>query len=185
MALTGARLKAADCLALGIANAFVPSADIETFKAAVVASPREIEAHVRRYAGDPGPAPIETNRLMIDRHFAGESVETIVESLRAEAGWAAEQAKILATKSPLSLKVTLRQLREGAAMASFAKEMAQEMRIAARMVQSHDFAEGVRAVIVEKDNAPRWDPADLAEVTPAMLDAIFAPLPADQEWTPL
>ena len=83
------------------------------------------------------------------------------------------------------MKVALRQLREGAAMPSFAAEMVQEMRIGARVVVSHDFSEGVRAVIVEKDNRPAWDPATLEGVTPAMLDAVFAPLPPDQEWSPL
>ena len=185
VALTGARLKGADCLALGIANAFVASGDVEACKAAVIAEPREIAAHAERFAADPGAATIEARRSEIDRHFAHDRVEGIVHSLKCGKGWAAEQTAILSAKSPLSLNVTLRQLREGAAMASFADEMRQEMRIAARMVQSHDFAEGVRAVIVEKDNAPRWDPADLAAVTPAMLDAVFAPLPPDQEWTPL
>ncbi|MEO7027491.1 MAG: enoyl-CoA hydratase/isomerase family protein [Caulobacteraceae bacterium] len=185
LALTGARLKRADCLALGIANAFVPSEAVEAFKAAVIAEPAAVAAHAARYAADPGPAPIEANRAEIDRHFAHDSVEALVESLRGGGDWAAEQAAILGAKSPLSLKVTLRQLRAGAAMPSFADEMASEMRVAARMVQSHDFAEGVRAVIVEKDNTPRWKPATLAGVTEPMLDAVFAPLPLDQEWTPL
>ncbi len=52
------------------------------------------------------------------------------------------------------------------------------------MVHTHDFIEGVRALIIDKDNAPRWDPATPAGVTDAMLDAIFAPLPEDEAWTP-
>ena len=70
-------------------------------------------------------------------------------------------------------------------MASFAEEMAQEYAIGARVVQLPDFLEGVRAVIVDKDNAPKWSPADLAGVTAAHVDAIFAPLPAEQAWSPL
>jgi enoyl-CoA hydratase len=63
--------------------------------------------------------------------------------------------------------------------------MAMELRIATRLVAAHDFAEGVRAVILDKDNAPVWAPASLEGVTEAMLDAVFAPLPADQEWSAL
>jgi enoyl-CoA hydratase len=70
-------------------------------------------------------------------------------------------------------------------MKTFAENMAMEYRIGARVVQRHDFLEGVRAVIVDKDNAPRWDPPTLEGVTDAMLDAIFAPLPSAEEWTPL
>jgi enoyl-CoA hydratase len=91
----------------------------------------------------------------------------------------------LATKSPQTLKVAARQLRLGAAMPTFAENMAMEYRIGARVVRRHDFIEGVRAVIVDKDNAPQWNPKTLAGVTEALLDDVFAPLPADQEWTPL
>ena len=70
-------------------------------------------------------------------------------------------------------------------MASFADEMVQEYRIGARVVQRHDFLEGVRALIVDKDNAPRWEPPTLAGVSTAMLDEIFAPLPPGEEWRPL
>jgi enoyl-CoA hydratase len=70
-------------------------------------------------------------------------------------------------------------------MSAFSDNMAMEYRIGARVVQRHDFIEGVRAVIVDKDNAPKWSPATLEGVTEAQLDEIFAPLPPDQEWTPL
>jgi enoyl-CoA hydratase len=68
---------------------------------------------------------------------------------------------------------------------SFAENMEMEYRVGARVVQRHDFLEGVRAVIVEKDNAPRWDPPTLEGVTEEMLDTIFAPLPSGEAWTPL
>ena len=70
-------------------------------------------------------------------------------------------------------------------MESFAENMTMEYRIGARVVQRHDFIEGVRAVIVDKDNSPRWNPATPEGVSEAMLDEIFAPLPSDQEWSPL
>ena len=83
------------------------------------------------------------------------------------------------------MKVAHRQLRLGAAMPSFTANMAMEYRIGARVVARHDFIEGVRAVIVDKDNAPRWTPDTVEGVTDAMLDEIFAPLPPEQEWAPL
>ena len=67
----------------------------------------------------------------------------------------------------------------------FRSQMRQEFRIALRVSKRHDFIEGVRALIVDKDNAPKWQPPTLAGVTDAMLDEIFAPLPAGEEWSPL
>jgi len=186
LALTGARLKAADCLALGIATHVTPSAKVEALKAALVAEPDRIEAILASFAETPPEAPIAARRADIDRLFAGDSVEAIFAALAADAGeWAADQLKSLKTKSPQTMKVAHRQLREGAAMPSFAANMAMEYRIGARVVARHDFIEGVRAVIVDKDNAPCWRPERIEDLTDAMLDEIFAPLPPEQEWTPL
>jgi DNA-binding transcriptional ArsR family regulator len=71
------------------------------------------------------------------------------------------------------------------ALADFADNMAMEYRIASRVIVRPDFTEGVRAVIVDKDNAPKWDPATAEDVTADLIDAIFAPLPAQEEWVPL
>ncbi len=103
----------------------------------------------------------------------------------ADSDWAREQLAVMATKSPQTMKVAFRQLKLGHDFKRFADNMAMEYRIAARVVQRHDFLEGVRAVIVEKDNSPKWDPPTLEGVTEAMLDAIFAPLPSAEEWSPL
>jgi enoyl-CoA hydratase len=212
LALTGARLRGADCLALGIATHFVEGGRIQDLKQALLNSayPREsgdpgflsssaggaeksLDPRLRadermkdvlaQFQADPGPPPIATQRADIDRLFSGNSVEAIFAALTADpSDWAKAQLETLKTKSPQTLKVAFRQLREGAHMASFADEMAVEYRVGARVVQRHDFIEGVRAVIVDKDNAPRWDPASLEGVTPAVLDAIFSPLPAEEEW---
>jgi enoyl-CoA hydratase len=82
------------------------------------------------------------------------------------------------------MKVSLRLLKSGAGMASFADEMAQEYAVATRVVQRPDFAEGVRAVIVDKDNAPRWNPPVPEGVSDHIIDRIFAPLPEAEAWTP-
>ena len=186
LALTGARLKAADCLLAGMATHYVPSDRLEALKAGLIARPAAVADLLAAEAGDPGPAPLATHRAEIAALFAHDSVEAIVQALEAaDTEWARNQLKAMATKSPQALKVALRQLRLGAALPRFADNMAMEFRIGARVVQRHDFLEGVRAVIVDKDNQPRWDPAHLSGVTQADLDAIFAPLPADEEWTPL
>lgn len=185
IALTGARLKAADTVALGIHTHFVPGEIVEAFKDALLAGDAP-EAVAERFASDPGPAPHAAHRETIDRLFAHDTVEAIFAALEAEGSdWASAQLATLKTKSPQALKVTLRQLRLGRTMASFAENMAMEYRLGGRIVPSHDFQEGVRAVVVDKDNTPNWSPADLAGVADADLDAFFAPLPADEEWTPL
>lgn len=186
LALTGARLKAADTVALGIHTHFTPSDQVEALKAALIADPADPEAVAERFAADPGPSPLGEHRAAIDRLFGHDTVEAIFAALEADGSdWALKQLSILKTKSPQSMKVSLRQIRTGAGLGSFAENMAMEYRLGGRVVRTHDFQEGVRAVIVDKDNAPKWSPADLAGVTDAQLDALFAPLPADAEWTPL
>jgi enoyl-CoA hydratase len=186
LGLTGARLKAADCELLGITTDLVKSADVAKLKAEIIARPAAIEEILAELEWDPGPAPVAALRDAIDRLFARDSLEGISATLAADGSdWAAAQLETLQKKSPLSLKVALRQLRTGRGAATFGDVMAMEMRIAAHMVRTHDFAEGVRAVIVDKDNQPHWHPPKLEGVTDKLLDTVFAPLPPDQEWSPL
>lgn len=186
LALTGARIKAADCELLGIATDYVESARIAELKVAILADPARTETLLTEFEADAGRPPIAQHQDEIAKLFSGESVEAILEALEAaDTDWSREQLKVLATKSPQTLKVAFRQLRLGAAAKTFAENMAIEYRIGARVVQRHDFLEGVRAVIVDKDNAPRWDPPTPDAVDDALLDAIFAPLPPEQAWTPL
>ena len=186
LALTGARIKAADCELLGIATDFVESARIPELKAAIIAAPERTEALLTEFEGDAGRPTLAQHQDEIAKFFAGDSVEAILAALEAsDTDWAREQLKVLATKSPQTMKVAFRQLQLGARAKDFAENMAMEYRIGARVVQRHDFLEGVRAVIVEKDNAPKWSPPTPSAVDEATLDAIFAPLPSDQEWSPL
>ena len=185
LALTGARIKAADCLLLGVATDYVEGAKVEPLKAAIVADPAAVETILTEYEADAGEPPVAQHQDGIDAAFAAPSVEAILQALREDgSAWAIAQHDTLLTKSPQTLKVAFRQLRAGKALTSFNDNMAMEYRIGARVVARHDFLEGVRAVIVDKDNAPRWSPPLLEGVTDAMLDAIFAPLSASEEWTP-
>jgi enoyl-CoA hydratase len=129
---------------------------------------------------------LSAHREAIDRLFAFDTVEEIFQALEADGSdWALQQLEALKTKSPQSLKVSLRQIRTGATLNSFADNMAMEYALGGRVVRTHDFQEGVRAVIVDKDNAPKWSPADLSGVTDETLDALFAPSSDNEKWTPL
>ncbi|MET3836724.1 enoyl-CoA hydratase [Brevundimonas sp. UYEF29] len=186
LALTGARLKAADTVALGIHTHFVSADRVDALKADLMREPADPSSVVTRHAGDAGPAPLSAHREAIDRLFAFDTVEEIFQALEADGSdWALTQLETLKTKSPQSLKVSLRQIRTGATLNSFADNMAMEYALGGRVVSTHDFQEGVRAVIVDKDNAPKWSPADLSGVTNETLDALFAPLPDNEKWTPL
>ena len=186
LALTGARIKAADCELLGIATDFVESARVAELKAAVLDDPDGVETLLTEFEADAGRPPIAAHQDEIARIFGADSVEVIVGGLEAAGSdWSQEQLRTLATKSPQTLKVAFRQLQLGRAATTFADNMAMEYRIGARVVQRHDFLEGVRAVIIDKDNAPKWDPPTLEAVSEALLDGIFAPLPSAEAWSPL
>jgi enoyl-CoA hydratase len=194
LALTGARLKASDCIAAGIATHYLPTEILGPARAQIAGAAQTHDAEKALQSGldalheNPGALKELTleNRARIDRIFALASVEAIFAALKAEGSdWAKAQLKTLSTKSPQTLKVAFRQLREGAKMQSFADEMVQEYRIGAHVVGRHDFLEGVRALIVDKDNTPKWDPPALGGVSDASLDDIFAPLPPGEEWTPI
>ncbi len=190
LALTGARLDGAECLYAGLADYFIPADRLDEAKAALErANPGDDSAIAAILAGfhtDPGPARLAENRERIDPFFAFDRVEEIFAALAANSSdWAQKELSTLRSKSPQALKISLRQIRTGAHLTDFAANMAMEYRIACRVVHSHDFAEGVRAVIIDKDQAPQWAPATLAEMDDARLDAIFAPLPDSDEWSPL
>ncbi|KEO87980.1 enoyl-CoA hydratase [Erythrobacter sp. JL475] len=189
LALTGARLDGAEALWTGLATHYVPHAMLEDIKARIHDHPDRIAGILSEPVGTPPKARIEENAVKIARHFASDSYEDILASLEAaiEAGddWAQKERDTLGTKSPQTCKVALRQLATSLTLDSFAENMAMEYRIASRVLTRPDFAEGVRAVIVDKTHDPKWNPATPEDVTEELLDAIFAPLPANEEWKPL
>ncbi|MGP9818814.1 enoyl-CoA hydratase/isomerase family protein [Salinarimonas sp. NSM] len=182
LALTGARIGPADALALGLATHTVDSAAIAGVRAGLIAG-EDPDALIERHRRDPGPAPIEAKAATIDACFAEVSVEAVLAALQrmAQAGDApaAEMRDALAAKSPTSLKLAFEQMRRGAGL-SFADAMRMEWRIVSRILDGHDFYEGVRAVVVDKDHAPRWSPPRLEDVTPEAIEAYFAPLGDDE-----
>ena len=185
LALTGARIKGADCAALGLATHFIPSDQYAMLKPVIFEGSQNLDTLLALGARGQH-AESSLDRAAIDQFFSGSSVEAILEALEADSSeWAKSHLAVLKTKSPQTLRVAFRQLEHGAAFTDFADNMRMEYRIGCRVVHRHDFREGVRAVIIDKDNAPKWDPATVADVSETLLDEIFAPLAADQEWTPL
>jgi len=185
MALTGHRLDGAEAHALGLATHYLPASALAGAKADIAADPQAIDA-ILTAASVPAPAArLLDHRADIDRLFASDTLEEVFAALEADGGaFAAEQLGLLRTKSPQAMKVSLRLLYDGGLMQSFADEMVQEYAVACRVVQRHDFLEGVRAVIVDKDHAPRWQPATAEDVTDHVIDQIFAPMPEGEAWTP-
>lgn len=185
LALTGARLKGEECLWAGLATHYLPSDALVEAKRRIVAG-HEIAGVLGALAVKPPEPQIAAHEAAIRKHFAFDALEEILASLEGDdSEWATRELATLRTKSPQACKVSLRQLDESAKLATFAENMALEYRIGSRVLTLPDFAEGVRAVIVDKDQAPKWRPATPEGVTDDMLDAIFAPLPAEEEWKPL
>lgn len=189
LALTGARLDGAEALWTGLATHYMPSNMLEDIKARIVERPGRIAGILSEPVGTPPPARIEANALKIAKHFASDSFEEILASLETaiEAGddWAQKERDTLGTKSPQTCKVALRQLATSLTLDDFADNMRMEYRIASRVITLPDFAEGVRAVIIDKTHDPKWNPPTPEETPEELIDSIFAPLPEDEEWQPL
>lgn len=186
LAATGSRIDGADCVAIGIATHYIASDKLDALKARIMADPTGLAEILDENAETPPPSRLEAARADIDRLFASDEAEEIVAALKADGGeWATKQLSVLATKSPQTIKVALRQLVEGGNKTDFADNMAMEYGVACAVIRRPDFVEGVRAVIFDKDNAPSWTPPTLEEVSDAMIDAIFSPLPPEKQWTPL
>jgi enoyl-CoA hydratase len=187
LALTGARIAGAGCLSLGLATHYLTSNALAEAKSRIATEDVDrIDGILGTLSVTPPDSKIVETLFQINRHFASDKLEDILASLEGdESEWAMKELATLRTKSPQTCKVALRQLSESLSLTDFADNMAMEYRIASRVLVRPDFAEGVRAVIVDKDNSPKWDPATAEGVTDALIDAIFAPLPAQQEWKPL
>ncbi len=180
LAMTGGRLKAADCLHVGFLGHFVPSARMGDLLAALceVDDPTPVLA---AFDQDPGVAPLAAARGAIDRLFVGDDAAAILARLEAETGpdaaWARATAAGIRTKSPTSVSVALHQVRIGGSL-SFEECMRIEFRIVTHILAGHDFYEGVRSVLIDRDNAPDWRPARFEEIAPDAIEAHFTTVPA-------
>ncbi|MFG3258453.1 enoyl-CoA hydratase/isomerase family protein [Streptomyces sp. NPDC048172] len=167
LALTGAAIGAADALLCGLADHFVPSAELPA-----LLRDELTEMPVR----EAPPGELAAAREWIDTCYAADSVEEIVERLRAEGSRGAkEAAETLAGRSPTSLKVTLAALRRARELDTVEEVLEQDHRLGCALLDSPDLVEGIRAQIVDKDRNPRWNPASLDGVSDADVERFFAP----------
>jgi enoyl-CoA hydratase len=180
-ALTGERLNAADGIAATIATHRVASARFAELADALCGAV-PVDATLAAFADPAGEGKTAPHRTAIDRLFKGDRIEEILAAFdRDGSDFAKATAATIRAKSPTSLKLALAQMRAGGRL-TFEGCMATEFRIVSRVIHGHDFYEGVRAVIVDKDNAPRWRPATLADVADDEIERHFAPLAAADEW---
>jgi enoyl-CoA hydratase len=185
LALTGQRLDGAECFALGLATHYIASSSLTGLKAAIGSDPQSIEALLDAASTKPPPAAILEKRPLIDRLFAHRRLEDVLAALAADGSqWAEATLGTLARKSPQSCKVGLKLVLDGRARTDFEEEMLAEYGIAVHICQRPDFREGVRALLIDRDNRPVWNPATPEGVTDHMIDTIFAPLSDAEAWTP-
>ena len=182
LALTGAPVKAADCLYIKAATHFVPSDRLPALRAELLAldlkgdAAGRISVLLSEHAASGGDAPLEDRRAVIDKAFAHDRIEDILAALKADGGnFGEETAALLEHRSPTSLKVTLEMVRRGARCASLAEDLEMEFTMVQSFLIADDFFEGVRALLVDKDRAPKWSPSTLEAVTPEAVAAYFTP----------
>jgi enoyl-CoA hydratase len=178
LALTGRRIGGADAIYAGLADHFVQSERLgDLAKALGEAGDGDVQAIVKSFSSDPGPAPLAAKAAVIGEIFGHDTVEQCLEAARSSGDdWAAGVANEVGAKSPTSLKVTLAALRHACTLGSLEDCLNMEFRIINRMFHAPDFREGVRAALIDKDQSPRWQPATLSEVSDDAVSAHFAPL---------
>jgi len=174
-ALTGARLTAADAILLGLADSLVPRERRAELLAALANG--DVDEAIARVAVPPPPSPLAAERPWVDVAYDREMVEDVLVALETYREEGPQRAHaVLSRSSPTSLKVAFRSFREASHDPDLITALTRDLRIAARCLAGHDFPEGIRVQVIDKDRDPRWRPATLAEVTADDVDAYFAPL---------
>ncbi|CAJ1580396.1 enoyl-CoA hydratase/isomerase family protein [[Mycobacterium] wendilense] len=177
-ALTGSPFSGADAIALGFADHFVPQAKLAELTADIVAG--DIDAALAKHSTTAPDSELLAQQFWIDECFAADTVADIIANLR---GHGAEPAKaaadIIAGRSPIALSVTLEAVRRAQKLDTLRDALVQEYRVSCASARSHDFVEGIRAQLVDKDRNPKWSPASLAEVTREDVENYFAPADPD------
>jgi enoyl-CoA hydratase/carnithine racemase len=179
LGLTGRRLGRADAYALGLATHCIPASRFSEIKEAL-AEAWPIDGVLDERHVDPGEGPLLRHSETISHCFSGESIPDILARLAsvegADADWAAVVRTELLECAPLSLAVSLRHIRE-ARDCGIRETLKRDYRLACRFLEGRDFAEGVRALLIDKDKSPVWRPATISEVTASEVDRYFEPLP--------
>jgi len=182
--LTGARAKAGDCLEAGIATHYVPdetyhgmSDELLALDLSATDAEEKILNHIEQYSQKPSDIPIEKTIAEIERFFLKpESLLDLLTQLQNDnSDFAQQTLSTLQKMSPTSLFLTFEQLQNGRKL-EFEDVMKMEFRIVSRIMESHDFFEGVRALIIDKDRSPQWSPEHVGQIQPSMLTKFFETL---------
>ena len=174
LGLTGTRIGVADILYTGIASHFVRSDRFPEILSRL-AHGEPMPSVLAELAENGGSAPLSEKRTAIDRVFSKSSVQEIIDALKFEHAWGAETATLIVARSPTALELTYRALREGRHK-DFPACQQMEYRIMTRAVEAHDFHEGVRAALLDKDQHPHWRPGSLDSISDDEIDSYFSPL---------
>ncbi len=181
LALTGARIGLGDAMALGLATNAVASTRMAELAVALEGD-ESVDAILQRFAMPVPDSPLMEHAMLIGDVFSENSLPAIMAKLAQAAFggsvFASQTLETMQTKSPTSMAIALEQVKRGSGM-SFAEVMQMEYRIVCRIADGHDFYEGVRAVIVDKDQNPLWKPVWIDTLDPAVIAAHFAPLADD------
>lgn len=183
LGLTGEPMKAADAIHVNFADTFIPAARIDELKARLCdAAGGTVDNIVAALRADPGESRIAALAASISRAFTGHSVEAIMAALSAMPDeWAFKTGETLAGKSPKALKLALAAIRQAGSLKSLEAALDVEYRLVVRLFEDGEFPEGIRALIVDKDKKPQWQPPSLAAVSDELVAAYLAPLPDAEE----
>ncbi|MBB1092187.1 enoyl-CoA hydratase/isomerase family protein [Rhodopseudomonas palustris] len=178
--LTGETMNGADAIHARFADAYVPTAAWAELRAALIAAPAggdadQVRGIISGFAATPEPGPAQLHGRQIDAWFAHDTVEEIFADLERDGSdFAQATLKAMRGKSPTSLKVALKLLRMARDAATLEECLVHEYRAALEVFRSADFVEGIRAAVIDKDRAPKWQPARIDEVTPQIVARYFA-----------
>ena len=175
-AMTGNRFNGADAVYAGLGSTYLSSGQVSELLEALKTSD-DVAVTLHKFTQPPAETPVQLLEEEIHYHFNRSSVAEIIASLEsADSEFAKDTLRILRSRSPLSVHIAFEQLKNVDPKSSFRERMQREFRLSQRFVNGPDFFEGVRAVLVDKDQNPQWQPARLKDVTPEQVQAYFSPL---------
>jgi enoyl-CoA hydratase len=183
LGLTGERMRGAGTMYARFADTFVPSSRLADLAKALseIQNSSEVDSVIARFSEAPPPSDLASHAREIDATFCFDSVEKIRDALASmNTEWSRKTLEELDRRSPLALKLTLAAIRNARTLPSLEAALNVEYRLTVRLLEHGEFLEGVRALLVDKDKAPKWNPPRLADVTDEMVAQFLSPLPPDE-----
>jgi enoyl-CoA hydratase len=177
LGLTGVRMAAADAIYAGFADIMVPVSNIPKLIASLGGTGHsDPGVTIQRFAGDPGASELATLRSMIDNVFASARIEELIEALGRSGQWGAKNRAALEKRSPKALALAHAAIRHARHLGSLEEALNIEYRLACRLFEDGEFPEGVRALLIDKDQSPKWKPQRIEDVSPQLIAVYFSPV---------